>query len=60
MAYPWAEEALQTGVANNWVPEEVSMQLDVETWKKDGPKGLSEDERKRLCTTWDSFQQQRV
>jgi ribonucleoside-diphosphate reductase beta chain len=45
MTYPWARTHYKTGVANNWVPEEVSMQLDVETWKAKGEKGLTEDER---------------
>ncbi|MBK7782125.1 MAG: ribonucleotide-diphosphate reductase subunit beta [Anaerolineae bacterium] len=31
--YPWAREHYKAGVANNWVPEEVSMQRDVEQWK---------------------------
>ena len=31
--YPWAREYYKSGVANNWVPEEVSMQDDVEMWK---------------------------
>ncbi len=42
MKYPWARTHYKKGVANNWVPEEVSMQQDVELWKKAG--GLSEDE----------------
>ncbi|MEN9405074.1 MAG: Ribonucleotide reductase beta subunit [Candidatus Parcubacteria bacterium] len=45
LTYPWARQYYKTGVANNWVPEEVSMQLDVETWKAEGEKGLTEDER---------------
>ncbi|MDB5224429.1 MAG: nrdB [Candidatus Adlerbacteria bacterium] len=43
MRYPWARTHYKKGVANNWVPEEVSMQQDVELWKKQG--ALSEDER---------------
>jgi ribonucleoside-diphosphate reductase beta chain len=43
MRYPWARTHYKKGVANNWVPEEVSMQQDVELWKK--PGALSEDER---------------
>ncbi|HVS01956.1 MAG TPA: ribonucleotide-diphosphate reductase subunit beta [Thermoanaerobaculia bacterium] len=31
--YPWAREYYKAGVANNWTPEEVSMQKDVEQWK---------------------------
>jgi ribonucleoside-diphosphate reductase beta chain len=32
MKYPWARTHYKKGVANNWVPEEVSMQQDVELW----------------------------
>ena len=48
LTYPWAREHYKTGVANNWVPEEVSMQLDIEMWKKLGSGGLSEDEKKMI------------
>lgn len=48
LTYPWARQYYKTGVANNWVPEEVSMQLDVETWKAQGEKGLTEDERRMV------------
>jgi len=48
MNYPWARAHYKTGVSNNWVPEEVSMQLDVEMWKKKGSRGLSDDERKMI------------
>ncbi len=43
MSYMWAREHYKNGVANNWVPEEVSMQQDVEQWKS--PSVLSETER---------------
>ncbi|RTL05984.1 ribonucleotide-diphosphate reductase subunit beta [Candidatus Dependentiae bacterium] len=33
MRYLWARQHYKDGVANNWVPEEVSMQQDVEQWK---------------------------
>ena len=33
LTYPWARSYYQAGVANNWVPEEVGMQKDVEQWK---------------------------
>jgi len=46
MKYPWARSHYKKGVANNWVPEEVSMQQDVELWKK--PGALSEDERRMI------------
>ncbi len=48
MTYPWARMHYKTGVANNWVPEEISMQLDIETWKRQGPGGLSDDERRMI------------
>lgn len=44
--YPWAREHYKNGVANNWVPEEVPMQQDVELWKK--RNGLSDDERRMI------------
>lgn len=31
--YSWAREHYKNGVANNWTPEEISMQADVEQWK---------------------------
>lgn len=45
LKYPWAREHYKTGIKNNWVPEEVSMQLDVELWKKTGEGALTDDER---------------
>jgi ribonucleoside-diphosphate reductase beta chain len=33
MNYLWAREHYKNGVANNWTPEEISMQQDVEHWK---------------------------
>lgn len=33
MRYLWARQHYKDGVANNWTPEEVSMQIDVEQWK---------------------------
>ncbi len=44
--YPWARAYYKAGVANNWVPDEIPMQHDVETWKK--PGALSEDERRMI------------
>lgn len=44
--YPWAREHYKAGVANNWVPEEISMQRDVEQWKS--PAALSETERRLI------------
>jgi ribonucleoside-diphosphate reductase beta chain len=45
MQYPWAWEYYKTGIANNWVPEEVPMQNDVEQWKSDK---LTEEERRMI------------
>ena len=44
MKYNWAREHYKNGVANNWTPEEVNMQQDVEQWKS--KTALSEDERR--------------
>lgn len=46
MKYHWARKHYKTGVANNWTPEEVSMQQDIEQWKH--PQGLSEAERRLI------------
>ena len=46
MKYIWAREHYKTGVANNWTPEEVSMQKDVEQWKSDD--ALTDEERKMI------------
>lgn len=46
MRYLWARKHYQAGVANNWTPEEVSMQKDVEQWKD--MTFLSEDERRMI------------
>ena len=48
MKYQWARAHYKNGVANNWVPEEVSMQLDVELWKKEGEGALTSDERNMI------------
>jgi len=46
MTYMWAREHYKNGVANNWTPEEISMQKDVEQWKSD--KAISETERRMI------------
>lgn len=46
MTYLWAREYYKSGVANNWTPEEVSMQLDVEQWKSS--TALTQLERKMI------------
>lgn len=35
MTYKWARRHYKDGIANNWVPEEIGMQKDVEQWKSD-------------------------
>lgn len=44
--YEWARTHYKSGVANNWVPEEIPMQQDIELWKKKG--ALSDDERRMI------------
>ena len=46
MTYMWARQHYKDGVANNWTPEEVSMQKDVEQWKS--PYTLTELERRLI------------
>lgn len=46
MKYKWARQHYKDGVSNNWTPEEVNMQKDVETWKNDAL--LSADERRLI------------
>jgi ribonucleoside-diphosphate reductase beta chain len=45
MKYMWARKHYKNGVANNWVPEEVAMQADIEFWKSGK---LSDDERRMI------------
>ncbi len=33
MRYTWARQHYKDGIANNWTPEEIGMQQDVEQWK---------------------------
>jgi ribonucleoside-diphosphate reductase beta chain len=44
MKYKWARAHYKKGVANNWVPEEVNMQKDVEQWRS--PTVLTPGERR--------------
>jgi ribonucleoside-diphosphate reductase beta chain len=46
MKYKWARQHYKDGVANNWVPEEVGMQKDVEQWQS--PTALTDDERRMV------------
>ncbi len=45
MKYMWARKHYKNGVSNNWVPEEVAMQADIEFWKSGK---LSDDERRMI------------
>ncbi len=44
--YKWARTHYKNGVNNNWVPDEVNMQKDFETWKS--ANGLTDDERRLI------------
>ena len=46
MTYMWARQHYKDGIANNWTPEEISMQQDVEQWKS--ATFLSETERRLI------------
>ncbi len=46
MKYLWAREHYKNGVANNWVPEEIPMQDDVQQWKSDIK--INETERRMI------------
>jgi ribonucleoside-diphosphate reductase beta chain len=46
MKYLWARRHYKDGVANNWTPEEVSMQKDIEQWKS--TTVLTESERRMI------------
>src|ERR1700733_859525 len=46
MTYLWARQHYKDGVANNWSPEEGSMQKDIEQWKS--PTFLTETERRMI------------
>ncbi|MFZ2652371.1 MAG: ribonucleotide-diphosphate reductase subunit beta [Burkholderiaceae bacterium] len=42
--YKWAWEKYLASCANHWMPQEVNMARDIETWKN--PNGLTDDERR--------------
>ncbi len=46
MTYLWARQHYKDGVANNWVPEEIPMQDDIEQWKN--ATALTEEERRLI------------
>lgn len=46
MTYHWARQHYKDGVANNWTPEEIPMQQDIEMWKAQDV--LTDVERKMI------------
>jgi len=46
MTYMWARQHYKDGIANNWTPEEVPMQTDVEQWKS--ATALTDAERRLI------------
>lgn len=46
MKYHWARQHYKDGVANNWVPDEIPMQQDIEMWKS--RTALSDEERRMI------------
>lgn len=44
LKHPFADEIFKTMLKNNWVPQEVNLQEDIEQWKK--PNFLTENERR--------------
>lgn len=46
MTYHWARQYYKDGVANNWTPEEIPMQQDIEMWKSND--GLTDIERRMI------------
>lgn len=46
MTYLWAREHYKNGIANNWTPEEIPMQQDIEQWKSS--TALSKEERRLI------------
>lgn len=53
MKYNWARQHYKDGVANNWVPDEVNMQKDVEMWKTPGV--LTADEKQMIMMNMGFF-----
>ncbi len=52
MKYAWARTHYKNGVANNWTPEEVNMQKDVEMWRS--PTRSPATSGASCCGTWAS------
>ncbi len=53
MTYLWAREHYKNGIANNWTPEEIPMQQDVEQWKS--ATALNEAERRMILWNFGFF-----
>lgn len=51
--YKWAWSFYLDGCANHWMPQEVSMQRDIEQWKD--PKAFTDDERHIIKRTFGFF-----
>lgn len=51
--YKWAWHNYLDGCANHWMPNEVSMQRDIEQWKD--PKGFTKEERHVIKRTFGFF-----
>ena len=51
--YKWAWERYMDGCANHWMPNEISMQRDIEQWRDSG--ALSADERHMLKRNFGFF-----
>ena len=56
--YQWAWEKYLAGCANHWMPNEISMQRDIEQWKN--PYDLTEDERHMLKRNFGFFFHRRI
>ena len=52
LKYQWAWEHYRNGLANQWIPEEIPMQDDIQLWRSDV---LSEDERLLIKRTLGFF-----
>lgn len=46
MTYLWAREHYKSGIANNWTPEEIPMQQDIEQWRSSS--ALTEGEKRLI------------
>ena len=58
MTYLWAREHYKNGIANNWTPEEIPMQQDVEQWKS--KTALKQAERRIIIVEFRFFCNSRI